>query len=274
MGCGEPGCVTCEAYKPTKSEDLLLMHSKPTIKTLETLGGLKGHRPELEMAVEGDLSVEWAPFDFIQQGARLAIVGLTPGRTQAELAIQEMRRRLINGDNWETASEAAKRHASFGGAMRSNLLRLIDAIGLPERVGMPSAAAMFEPGQKQIHYTSVLRYPVFVNHKNYSGNPKILRTRLLTEFVESYFFKEFHELQDALWLPLGRPAIEVLEYAVNLGLVRRDRALFGLPHPSGANAERIAYFVGAKSAAACSAKTNPAKLDASKQTLMAQVAAL
>jgi hypothetical protein len=44
--------------------------------------------------------------------------------------------------------------------------------------------------------------------------------------------------------------------------------LNGLPHPSGANAERIAYFLGKKAKESLSVKTNPATLDSAKCKLI------
>jgi len=50
--------------------------------------------------------------------------------------------------------------------------------------------------------------------------------------------------------------------------------LHGLPHPSGANAERIAYFLGRKDRSALSAKTDAARLDAINRDLKKRVASL
>jgi hypothetical protein len=47
-----------------------------------------------------------------------------------------------------------------------------------------------------------------------------------------------------------------------------------LPHPSGANAERIAYFLGRKAKGDLSAKTSPGKLDEAKAQLIKRVLAL
>lgn len=58
------------------------------------------------------------------------------------------------------------------------------------------------------------------------------------------------------------------------GALASDVVLDGLPHPSGANAERIAYFLGRKAREALSPKTSPAGLDAARDRLRAQVAAL
>jgi hypothetical protein len=47
-----------------------------------------------------------------------------------------------------------------------------------------------------------------------------------------------------------------------------------LTHPSGANGERIAYFLGRKDRGELSAKTDASKLDAARAQLRATVAAL
>jgi hypothetical protein len=44
-----------------------------------------------------------------------------------------------------------------------------------------------------------------------------------------------------------------------------------LPHPSGANAERIAYFLGNKDRKALSEKTDPLKLDRAKTELLSRI---
>jgi hypothetical protein len=46
-----------------------------------------------------------------------------------------------------------------------------------------------------------------------------------------------------------------------------------LPHPSGANAERIAYFLGKKEAGQLSSRTRADVLDAGREDAMRRVAA-
>lgn len=238
---------------------------------IRDLPALTTSRPDLLLAHHGDLTIEYAPFDYVEANAKLAIVGLTPGRTQAEMALAEMSRHLRSGMTWEAASERAKRVASFGGAMRSNLLRLLDSIGLPSVFGMRAASDLFSPDQRRVHYSSVLRYPVFVKDKNYSGQPAPLAHPLLREFVDTYFAAEVSALPGVVWLPLGGPAQDVLREMVHRGLTTQDRVLFGMPHPSGANSERIAYFTGNKSRSACSSKTNCDALDAQKDRILFKV---
>jgi hypothetical protein len=67
---------------------------------------------------------------------------------------------------------------------------------------------------------------------------------------------------------------DALAWLSTQGVLDPSRVLSGLPHPSGANAERIAYFLGRKSRASLSAKTDPDKLDAARERVMKAVAAL
>jgi hypothetical protein len=77
-----------------------------------------------------------------------------------------------------------------------------------------------------------------------------------------------------VFVPLGEKVTDALNFLADQELLDRSRILDGLPHPSGANAERIAYFLGKKSRGALSAKTNPEKLDQARDDLIRRVMAL
>jgi hypothetical protein len=81
-------------------------------------------------------------------------------------------------------------------------------------------------------------------------------------------------LPDALRLPLGPKPTAALQYLVRLGVLARDRVLEGMPHPSGANGERIKFFLGEKPRAKLSRKTRPALIEAARKMLVAQVVSL
>lgn len=57
---------------------------------------------------------------------------------------------------------------------------------------------------------------------------------------------EVSQLPHALWVPLDKEPVAVLRSFAAKGLIDGDYLLDGLLHPSGANAERIAYFLGRK----------------------------
>lgn len=223
------------------------------------------------IAQEGDLEVFYAPFDYVASRARIVLVGITPGLVQAKNAFAEAARQLRSGADIETAMREAKTAASFSGPMRSNLVRLLDYMRIADWLGINTTAELFGQAQHLVHYTSVLRYPVFLRGKNYNGSPRIERSRLLTEQVERWFATEIEQLPDAIYVPLGPVPTAVMNNQVRKGRLADERVLSGLPHPSGANAERIAYFMGNKAAADCSSKCNPTKLDAAREELARKI---
>jgi hypothetical protein len=77
-----------------------------------------------------------------------------------------------------------------------------------------------------------------------------------------------------LWLPLGDKPAAALRYLATLGLLELGRILDGMPHPSGANAERVAFFMGRKPAEALSEKTRPGPIVAARERLRTQLARL
>lgn len=221
----------------------------------------------------GELSVYYAPFDYINAEAQIVICGITPGFQQAILALEEASKQLNQGATPEAAKLAAKNTASFGGPMRSNLIRLLDYIGIPKKLNIGSCSELFGSQSNLVHYTSALRYPVFKSLKNYSGTPSMVRNPLLRKQLEQYLFPELALFSSStLLVPLGPKVEEALDFAAKQGFIDQDQVLGGLPHPSGANAERIAYFLGEKSVAQLSAKTNPVKIDIAKEKIMTKVA--
>lgn len=49
--------------------------------------------------------------------------------------------------------------------MRNNLMRMLNYIGLHERLGIHNCKKLFSSRKDLVHYTSVLSYPVFINGK-------------------------------------------------------------------------------------------------------------
>ena len=230
---------------------------------------------ELLLASEGNLQTFYAPFDHVNTGARVVLCGITPGLQQASRALDEARKQLRQGASIEHAKQAAKETASFAGPMRNNLTSLLDHIGLQTLLGIDSCARLFDTHRHLVHYTSALRYPVFLDGQNYSGSPAMLSRASLRHQVETHLAEEIRTLgPQCLYVPLGPKVTEVFQHLQVKGLLKAEQLLDGLPHPSGANAERISYFLGGKSREKLSSKTNAAVLDAAKARLLAKLAAL
>lgn len=248
--------------------EVVLKHSDADITGDCTLGG------SLQLAEAGPLKVSWAPFEHVRTGARVVLVGITPGRSQATEALRVFRRALGDGSPLPAALEMAKDAASFAGSMRRNLAAMLDHVGMNEVLAVPTCATLFGTDRDLVHYTSALRYPVFLNDANYSGNPSFVRVPLLCRMVDEILAREAAELQTAIWIPIGPGPALALERLVRAGHLDARRILAGIPHASGANAERIAYFLGRKKADQLSSKTNAMALDDRRRTLIMKVSAL
>lgn len=230
---------------------------------------------ELLLASEGDLQTFYAPFDYVNAGARIVLCGITPGLQQASRALDEARRQLRQGASVEHARLAAKETASFAGAMRSNLINMLDHVGAHTLLDIDSCARLFDTHRHLVHYTSALRYPVFVDGQNYSGSPAMLSRASLRHQVETHLAEEIRALgPQSLYVPLGPKVTEVFQHLQAKGLLKPEQLLDGLPHPSGANAERISYFLGSKAREKLSSKTNAATLDTAKARILAKLASL
>ena len=227
------------------------------------------------LARAGNLSAHYIPFDYVNPAARLVLVGITPGFVQWKNAVREARRQLALGASEGDVLRAAKYTGAFSGAIRPNLVALLDHVGLQRWLGIASCASLFGADAHLMHVTAVLRHPVFVADKNYNGaSPNMLTTPLLQAQLLDYFAAEAASLPDAVYVPLGPKVGLALDWLARRGVLAPERILHGIPHPSGANAERIAYFLGRKDKATLSSRTNGTQIDADRLALRARMAAL
>lgn len=223
---------------------------------------------------DGRFTMHYIPFEHVNPEARVVIVGIAPGFVQWKVAMQEAQRQLASNAPQAQVLRAARLSGAFSGAIRPNFVALLDAIGMQRWLGIASCATLFGQDAQLVQISAILRHPVFVDGKNYSGTPGMARLPFLREAVLRYFAHEAAQLPDALYIPMGGSVAEGLDWLAREGVIRRDRILHGLPHPSGANAERVAYFLGRKDRAALSSRTNARQIDAARATLLAQMAAL
>ena len=253
-----------------------ISHFAPIIRNLNSaeLQGNQSLNDKLRIVQDGKIEVCYAPFEYVNPKARIVIVGITPGRTQMLNALREYRRQLDSGADNQSALRGAKLTGAFSGAMRPNLISLLDAIGIQHWLGLQSCTELFGHATDLVQTASVLTNPVFVGGENYNGTPSMVRHPLLQQQLLNGFGRDAQTLPDAVFIPLGDKVAKALHFLAEHGFLNKDRILSGLPHPSGANAERIAFFLGKKSRDALSIKTDPEKLDRARFELRARVSAL
>lgn len=193
----------------------------------------------------GRIDVTWAPFDHVNTKASVAIVGITPGRQQMENALASYCASRRSGEDHEAAERIAKPHASFSGDMRQHLTDMLDHIGLNAWLGIESTASLWDADTDMAHFTSSVRWPVFINDGNYDGRkPRMLKTPILLELVETVLAPEMASLPDhCVFVPLGQPVEDALRHAASLAHISQDRILGGLPHPSPGNRGVIYPFL-------------------------------
>jgi hypothetical protein len=213
----------------------------------------------------------YAPFDYINTRAKIAICGLTPGKSQSKIALDSLKTSLSGNVEMDIALKTAKETASFAGAMRSNLTLILDYLKLNNLLDIKSCGDLFGSEKELVHYTSALRYPVLKNGKDYSGDSAIVNNSYLYGMVEKYLLEEIRAIPNCIWVPLGKGAQMTFQKLIDAGHIKPNFVLMGFPHPSGANAERIKYFIGQKEKHLLSQKVDPAKMDTARAELTRKI---
>lgn len=173
--------------------------------------------------------------EIINEQARVFIIGITPGWTQMERSIHTARKHLLAGLSIKETIKRTKCECRFFGSMRQNLISMLNELELSSSLGIMDCKELFQSEQHLIHTTSLIKHPVLVNGKNYTGHqPNLLKEELFTHYLTCFFQQEFKALQGALIIPLGKAVEDVLKQ-MN---VKEEHCLFGFPHPSGANGHR------------------------------------
>ncbi len=224
---------------------------------------------------DGKIRVYYAPLEYRNKDAKLVIVGITPGKQQALNALNKAHE-LLNHDATMSTEEIlrlVKSNASFSGTMRPKLVEMLDAIEMNKKLGLSSCSELFSTQIRHAHFTSILKMPVQIkdtktgDYKDYSGStPSMTKNSLLQKQIENYFLEDVEKMPNAMFLALGSNVASALNWLVNSGKMDAKRVIGEIPHPSGANAERVAYFLGQKQNP--SDKVDTKKMDANKALLL------
>ena len=192
---------------------------------------------------QGKIEIYYAPFDYINVNASVIIVGITPGWSQMEKSFKTVIEETTKNDDFSSALKKVKAECSFAGSMRNNLIKMLDELDLDKQLNIQSTSELFEIGNNHLHSTSVIKYPVFNNGKNYTGSsPSPLKSEILWKQIEKSFIPEINEFKGKLIIPLGKSVNEVLSKIQSEKNLNDNFILNGFPHPSGANGHRAKQF--------------------------------
>jgi len=197
------------------------------------------------IAQEAHIKMYYAPHnEYVNQKAKVMIVGITPGWQQMKMAFTAFVNSQVVNNRIEKSLYNAKIAARFSGTMRKNLIEMLDQCDLPRILNIPSSSNLFTDHHEFLHTTSVIKYPVFVNDKNYTGyQPQIEQSPLLSHYAYHLFAQEIHQIdQPALVIPLGKSVDQIISKLIAEQKLPHHYYVSGFPHPSGANGHRMKQF--------------------------------
>ena len=182
---------------------------------------------------DGNIEIYYAPFDYINSKAKIAIVGITPGLQQMTQSFQAIK----DGKSLKEVKDLS----SFKGSMRTTLIKYMDELKINKILKIKTCESLFNIDSKYLHTTSLVKYPVFDKGKNYSG-ANILKKKILLEFIEENFLKELKILQNSIIIPLGNTVSSTIDYLNTKHNLNLKCFLKGFPHPSGLNVRKNVQF--------------------------------
>ena len=182
---------------------------------------------------DGNIEIYYAPFDYINSKAKIAIVGITPGLQQMTQSFQAIK----DGKSLKEVKDLS----SFKGSMRTTLIKYMDELKINKILKIKTCESLFNIDSKYFHTTSLVKYPVFDKGKNYSG-ANILKKKILLEFIEKNFLKELKILQNSIIIPLGNTVSSTIDYLNTKHQLSLRCFLKGFPHPSGLNVRKNIQF--------------------------------
>lgn len=199
---------------------------------------------ELHVQSLTPLELYYAPHNEVAfEEAKLLIVSLTPGFQQMQLALAEAQSAIWAGADDREACCRAKHKARFAGAMRQNLISMLDQLHIQHLLRLGSCADLFAGQAHLLNSTAIIPYPAFYNGRNYSGSqPDLLKSAPLCSYVVAHMKRQVKLLPHAPIIPLGRSVEDMMKLLVKQGIISESKVLWGFPHPSGANGHRHQQF--------------------------------
>lgn len=200
--------------------------------------------PDFCLEKQGNIEIYYNTHnEHINPKAKIFIVGITPGFEQMKTSIVAARRCIEDGVPIEEMPYRCKVAARFSGALRKNIIEMLDELGTAEYLGLENSSALFGERDDLMHTVSMIPFATFVKGKNYTGHsPDLMKNELLMSYVRAFFYPQIDLLKDAFIVPLGRCVENVVLELIKEGKLQESQCLLGFPHPSGANVNRKKQF--------------------------------
>jgi hypothetical protein len=201
---------------------------------------------DVVIGTEGRLSLRYIPFEHVARQATLVIVGITPGTTQLKAAYDAFQSVVHAGGSDAEGLASAKDAGAFAGAMRTNLVRMLEHFDIHRRLGLSSARDLWDGASHLLHSTSVVPHAAFVDGGLHFNDrfDVVMSSALLRDSFEQDFVRSLPLLRaDAQFIALGPTPRDALLHCAAIGAIRREQILGMFPHPSGSSGSQVRYFV-------------------------------
>ena len=127
--------------------------------------------------------------------------------------------------------------------MRTNLVTMLDGIGLAAALGIEPTAQFFDDMHHLAAHVSAIDSPVYVHGHNYGGaSSPLVGHPVLASLVRACLGARVAMALDALVVHLGKASEAAVGFLARQDLLDRRRCLPRLPHPSGANGHRVRSY--------------------------------
>lgn len=174
-------------------------------------------------------------FDYVNPKAEVVIVGITPGNSQ------------LKGEREGLDKREIKRLNAFAGNIRSNLVKMLDYVGVNSLLGIETCRSLWEEDFDRVEMTSLLKEATYIVGKSrrmmFKDTEMIAKSKVLTDKYENGFVKDCLQYKRArLFVACGQGVYDELMKLKERGVITAP--VVAIAHPSGNNGVRVLYYMG------------------------------
>lgn len=193
---------------------------------------------------EGGYSVFYVPFEDVNPGAQLVLVGITPGPKQMASSYRLAQRLLRSGLSDEEILRRIKQACAFDG-MRDRINEMLDHFGVAQCIGAAAAETLWSKNYSLFDATSVVPNAAFKGDAYFNGPFDVVLTNpLLRREFESRFIPSLEAMSGrAKYIGMGPVVDQGLSWCASAGVIDHEQILGYLPHASPASGSQFKYFM-------------------------------
>lgn len=202
--------------------------------------------PQFSLGQSGSHELRYTPFEYVNRGAKLVIVGITPGNTQLALSYGKAQELLQQGHPVDLILREIKKVGAFGGpSMRPNLLKMLRHFQFERLLGIVDVESLWGSHADLLQSTSVVPHAAFKAGNMFAGGfDEVLASPLLSECFRDCFVPSVQEMNsDTLFVGLGPCPEAALDWCVRHGALQHKQVLGAFCHPSSAGGSTTRYYL-------------------------------